>query len=120
VARRLPRGYAWDLVSDAGVTDEYTNMYSIAKQGDGYILGHGQRLHVLARWWATLGLPRIWLSVLRIDIDQLDHEVAVGPRRRGKQIGRELAGDREGAIERTPTAAMRNATLTIVPSREKS
>jgi hypothetical protein len=118
VAGLLPRAYPWGLVSNAGARDEYTNMYSVAKRGDGYILGHDQRLRVLARLWATLGLPPIWLSVLRIDIDQLDHEVAVGPRRQGKQVGREPAGDRERAIERTPTAAMRNATLTTVPSRE--
>ena len=61
VAGLLPRAYAWDLVSDAGARDEYTNTYSVAKQRDGYILGHDQRLRVLARWWATLGLPRIWL-----------------------------------------------------------
>ena len=49
---------------------------------------------------AGVVVPRVLLRVLRIDVDQLDDEVAVGAGGGGEELGGDLAGDDDVVIER--------------------
>src|SRR5712675_616948 len=56
-------------------------------------------LRVLSRIWSGIGIPNIFLCVIRIDVDQFYDEIAVGARRRCEQRGRQRSGDGKVVLE---------------------
>src|SRR5258708_17073264 len=57
-------------------------------------------LRVLSRIWSGIGIPNIFLCVIRIDVDQFYDEIAVGARRRREQRCRQRSGDGKVVLER--------------------
>ena len=56
-------------------------------------------MRVLARLRSSFGIPIVFLHIVRINVNQLDDEIAVAAGSRSEEFGSEWAGDGEVVVE---------------------